>query len=189
MGSDRSRYGLLVSALGSVLLAVSVFLPWYALSITPQGAEFAQSAAQNFAAQYGNGAFQQLAGSLIHGSFASLSGHELGAVSAHQVLHDLNIVLLVLAGLALADALLPLVRDGSSAGGRDSGFAVLLGAVAAVCVLYRMVAPPLPSDGLIALSLREGCWLALLGSLMIALGGMWPRVSFEPAAEGVFIRA
>jgi hypothetical protein len=50
-------------------------------------------------------------------------------------------------------------------------------------VLYRMFDPPVPAGGLIALSLREGCWLALLGSLMMVLGPMWPRVTFEPARD------
>ena len=46
---------------------------------------------------------------------------------------------------------------------------------------YRMAAPPVPAGGLVALSLREGSWLALLGSLMMVLGPIWPRVSLEPA--------
>jgi hypothetical protein len=188
MASDRSRYGLLVSALGSVLLAVSVFLPWYALSMTPAGAEFAQHLSQSLAAEYGNSALQPLAANL-HGSLASLSGQQLAAVSAHEVLHDLNIVLLVLAGLALLDSLLALAGAGPALMREAGGLAMLLGGIAAACVLYRMVTPPVPAGGLIALSLREGCWLALLGSLMVALGGMWPRVTFESvAAEGVFIR-
>ena len=189
MASDRSRYGLLVSALGAVLLAVSVFLPWYALSMTPAGAAFASHAAQSLAAQYGNDSLQQLAANL-HGPLAALSGHQLAAVSAHQVLHDLNVVLLVLAALALFDALLPLARGGAGIGRGAGEVAVLLGAIAAACVLYRMVSPPVPDGGLVALSLREGCWLALLGSLMMVMGGMWPRVTFESVhAESVLIRA
>ncbi len=49
------------------------------------------------------------------------------------------------------------------------------GAVAAAFVLYRMLAPPAVGVESLELSLREGAWLALLGSLAIALGGMWPR--------------
>jgi hypothetical protein len=91
--------------------------------------------------------------------------------------------------LALFDALLPLARGGRDRA-RGGRVAVLLGAVAAACVLYRMVSPPLPDGGLFSLSLREGCWLALLGSLMMVMGGMWPRVTFESVhAESVLIRA
>ena len=49
------------------------------------------------------------------------------------------------------------------------GSVVLLGAVAAACVLFRMLDPPARLEAILSLSLREGAWLALLGSLaMIA---------------------
>ena len=119
MASDRSRYGLLVSALGAVLLAISVFLPWYAVNLTPDGASFAANAVQSLAGQFGNASLQQLAAG-VHGSVASLSGQEIAALSAHQVLHDLNVVLLVLAGIALLDALMTLAR-GTASRGRGRG--------------------------------------------------------------------
>jgi len=52
---------------------------------------------------------------------------------------------------------------------------VLLGVIAGLCVLYRMFVPPTPSGSLLAVSLREGSWLALLGSLAMIVGGLWPR--------------
>ena len=122
MASDRSRYGLLVSALGAVLLAVSVFLPWYA-SASPPPARPSRS----HAGQSARGPVRQrlpaAAAGNLHGTLASTQRARTGAVSAHQVLHDLNVVLLVLAGLALLDALLPLARGGSgdrARGGRGS---------------------------------------------------------------------
>jgi hypothetical protein len=147
MAGNRSRYGLLVSALGAIVLAVSVFLPWYGMSVTAH--------------------------------------HQLTAVSAHQALRDLNIVLLVLAGLAMLDALFPLARSVSSVPDGAGASVVLLGTVATVCVLYRMVDPPTPPGDLVALSLREGAWLALLGSLTMVLGGLWPRRVPSPAASDV----
>jgi hypothetical protein len=190
MASDRSRYGLLVSALGAVLLAVAVFLPWYALSLTPAGASFAANAVQSLAGQFGNESLQQLAAG-VHGNLVSLSGEQIAALSAHQVLHDLNVVLLVLAGIALLDSLLTLARGTVPAGtGTGTGRVVtLVGVLATVCVIYRMAEPPVPAGGLVALSLREGSWLALLGSLMMVLGPIWPRVSAEPAHGGALIRA
>ncbi len=189
MASDRSRYGLLVSALGSALLAVSVFLPWYSLSLTPDGASFAANFTQDLARQFGNGSLQQLAAG-VHGNLVSLSGQQIAALSAHQALHDLNVVLLVLAGIALLDSLFTLARGTSASAGGGSGHLVtLVGVIAAVCVAYRMAAPPVPSGGLVALSLREGSWLALLGSLMMVLGPIWPQVSLEPAAGSTLIRA
>jgi hypothetical protein len=102
-------------------------------------------------------------------------------VSAHQALKNINIVLLVLACLAVLDALIPLASGGSSVPDGGGAAIVLLGALATACVVYRMVRPPSPAGELVALSLREGAWLALLGSLAILAGGLWPRA--RPAAE------
>jgi hypothetical protein len=52
---------------------------------------------------------------------------------------------------------------------------VLLGLLASACVLYRMVDPATPFGATLGVSLLEGVWTALLGSLMVALGGLWPR--------------
>ncbi|HEX7610626.1 MAG TPA: hypothetical protein VF380_08135 [Solirubrobacteraceae bacterium] len=181
MPADRSRYGLLVSALGAALLAVAVFLPWYGLSFTSSGIAFVQHAGSDFAAQYGN-AQLQAATAGMHASLGSLAGQQFAAVSAHEVLKDISVLLLVLAGLALLDALLPLVRTGGVPDGAGGALGVL-GAVAAVCVVYRMISPPLPEGELVALSLREGAWLALLGSLMMLAGGLWPRTRVERISE------
>jgi len=142
MVGERSRYGLSVSALGAIVLAVSLFLPWY-----------------------GTSPVQQAAG--------------------EHALRDLSIVLLALAGLAMLDALLPLVRTRAPLPGGAGGSVVLLGIVASACVLYRMVDPPASVGALPSPSLREGAWLALLGSLAMALGGMWPRYrDIQGAAVG-----
>lgn len=183
MAGDRSRYGLLVSALGAILLAVSVFLPWYGVSLTGSGIAFVQQLGDQFATQFGNASLQSYIGG-IHGSLTALAGQQLGAVSAHQVLKDVNVLLLVLAGLAILDALFPLARAAATVPDGAGGAVVLLGGVACVCVLYRMIYPPTPAGSLIALSLREGPWLALLGSLMMILGGIWPRaISLGSPAE------
>jgi hypothetical protein len=190
MSGERSRYGLLVSALGAVLLAVSVFLPWYGLSFTEAGAAAAQQASAQLAQQFGNSALQGALAS-TQSRIAGLAGHEFASLSAHQILHDLNVVLLVLAALALLDALVPLARAGASVPAGAGRAVVLLGTIATICVAYRMVHPPSAFEGLLALKLREGAWLALFGSLMMAVGGIWPRsailrfaVEGEPVAAG-----
>ena len=194
MASDRSRYGLLVSAAGAVLLAVSVFLPWYELTLTPDGASFAANLAQGLAGQYGNESLQHLI-SGVHGNLASAGGQQLAALSARQTLHDLNVMLLVLAGIALFDALTTIARAagpaavGGGGGGGGGRMVSLVGVLAAACVAYRMSVPPVPAGGLVALTLREGSWLALLGSLMMVLGPIWPRVSLGPAHVDALIRA
>ncbi len=145
MAGDRSRYGLLVSAFGAVVLIVSVFLPWYEVAFT------------------------------LHASAGAAAGHRLGVLTAHRALREVNIVLLVLAALAIRDALAPLPPPGGPLAGGAGGAGVLVGVVAAAFVLYRMLVPPASAAGVVELSLREGAWLALLGSLAIVIGGMWPR--------------
>ncbi len=174
MAGDRPRYGLLISALGAIVLAVSVFLPWYGVSFTADGLAFAQQAGDQAAAQFGNATLQSYMGE-FHASLSSLAGHQFMALSAHQALKDLNVVLLLLAGLAIVIALMVLAgSDSSSSGGHRAPLA-LLGVIAAVCVLYRMVDPPSPAGNFLALALREGAWLALLGSVAIVAGALWPE--------------
>ena len=177
MAGDRPRYGLLISALGAIVLAVSVFLPWYGVSFTAAGIAFAQQAGEEAAAQFGNAALQSYLGE-YHATLGTLAGHQLTALSAHQALKDLNVVLLLLAGVAIVIALLALADAGfSSASAPDGhrGPLALLGIVSAVCVLFRIVDPPTPAGGALALSLREGAWLALLGSAAIVVGALWPE--------------
>jgi len=139
-GRGRSRYGLLVSALGATVLVVSVYLPWYSARVLA-------------------------AGPALIGRDAQLTGaHALGGLA---------VVLIVLAGLSLLDALFPMARATEAIPDGAGGAVVLLGLLASACVVYRMVAPP-GAGGAVALSLREGAWTALLGSLMITLGGLWP---------------
>jgi hypothetical protein len=174
MPGERSRYGLMLSALGAIVLAVSVFLPWYGVSFTANGIVVLQSVGDQVATQFGNATLQSYMSGL-HANLGGLAGQEFTAVSAHQVLKDLNVILLVLAGLALLDALVPLARPDARVPEGAGASVVLVGSVATVCVLYRMVVPPTPAGGLVALSLREGAWLAMLGSLLMVGAGLWPR--------------
>ena len=182
MTTERSRYGLMVSSLGAGLLAGSVFLPWYGVSFTHAGAGSVSRLGGALASNLGSGS---LVGSL-HGTFVALAGQQVGALSAEQALSALTVILLVLAGLALLDALVPLLRGGSGVPGGAGGAVVLLGIVASGCVLYRMIAPPTPAGHLVSLSLREGAWLSLLGALMVALGGLWPQALPSIATSEAF---
>lgn len=184
MASDRSRYGLMVSAFGAIVLAVSVFLPWYGVSFTPGGISVVQHVGDQVAAQLGNATLQSYM-SGVHANLSALAGQEFMALSAHQVLKVLRVVLLVLAGLAMVDALLPLARHAARVPEGAGASVVVLGGIAMACVVYRMAVPPTPGGGVLTLSLREGAWLALLGSLTMVLAGLWPRfASLRPAGEG-----
>lgn len=170
VAGERSRYGLLVSALGAAMLVVSVFLPWYGVSLTSAGAALAQQTGGHVATQLGGAALQAQLPS-VHGAAQALTGVQLGTVSGEDAVKGITVALLVLAGLGMLDAMLPLAR---SVGQGAGGAVVLLGIVASALVVFRMVSPP-PAGEAFALSLREGAWLSLLGALMMMLGGMWPR--------------
>jgi hypothetical protein len=106
----------------------------------------------------------------------------LQPVSAIHAIAGMSIALLVLAFLALTDALLPLVRHVRVPAGAGASLG-LLGVIAAALVAFRMVEVPAPVAGAAAASLRGGAWLALAGAVAIAAGGCWPRASHGRYAE------
>jgi hypothetical protein len=169
MVDDRAPLGLLIAALGAAVLAVSVFLPWYGVSITASGAASAEQELATVAQQYGNTAFQTGA-SQVGAEFSSLAGRQLATVSAHEVLKDIGPILLVLAGVSLLASLLRLagVTGLFDVGG---GQIALAGGTAALFVLYRMLVRPAAQMNLVSLSLSWGVWLALLGAAAIVAGG------------------
>jgi len=151
MDRERSRYGLLASAVGAVLLAVSVFLPWYAVTLHAASAV----------------------------PVAPIARQPATALSGQHALEYLSVVLLVLAALALLDALLPLLRSGPLPDGAGAALP-LLGGAATAAVAYHIVDRPSPAGSLGSPTLREGVWLALLGSALMLAGGLWPRVATPP---------
>jgi hypothetical protein len=169
MADDRSQLGFLIAALGAAVLAVSVFLPWYGVSITASGAASAQQQLATVAQQYGNTTFQAGA-SELGAEFSSLAGRQLTTVSAREALKDIGPMLLVLAGISLLASLLRLagIRGLLEAGG---GQIAVAGIVAALFVLYRMLKPPGAQTDLVSLSLSWGIWLALLSAAAIVVGG------------------
>jgi len=170
MGGDRSALGLLIAALGAAVLAISVFLPWYGVSITASGAASAQQELAAVAQQYGNTNLQTTA-SEVGAAFGTLAGRQVATVSAHDVLKDLSPMLLVLAGVSLLASLLRLAGIGGliEAGG---GQIALAGGVAAIVVLFRMLTRPGGQTEFVSLSLSWGAWLALLSALAIVVGGL-----------------
>ncbi len=173
MAEDRPRTGSLVAAVGAALLAVSVFQPWYSVKLTAGGIASAQQTINNLAVQYGNTAFQSQARGL-GASFGALAGHQVATLSAHQALKYLHVVLLILAAAAFVGALLHLA--GSSQPTQASGGQIaLIGVMATLCVLFRMVDRPASQEEVFSLSLSWGAWLALGSCLAIVVGGVWSR--------------
>src|SRR5437588_8994841 len=100
MVHDRAPLGLLIAALGAAVLAISVFLPWYGVTITASGVASAQQELATVAQQYGNPTLQTGANQ-VGAEFNSLAGRQVATVSAHQVLKDVSRILLLLAGISL----------------------------------------------------------------------------------------
>jgi hypothetical protein len=134
-----------MSALGAGALVASVFLPWYRVS------------------------------SIVHAGVGQASSSSLTRITEHQALPYMKGFLLVLAALAILDALLPLVRAAAPVPGGAGGSVALLGAAAAACALYRILDPPGLTGDAVSLTLLEGPWLTLLAALTMMLGGMWPQ--------------
>jgi hypothetical protein len=178
MVEDRLRLGSLISAIGAALLAVSVFLPWYGVSLTARGAAFAQQALNNVAQQYGNATLQTQAKAIGLG-FGAFTGHQVTTLSAHQALKYLDAILLILAAIALLAALLRLAgaSEPIQTGGSQIAF---VGLLATICVLFRMVERPTPLQEVFSLSLSWGIWLALASSAAVVIGGLWPALTSSP---------
>jgi hypothetical protein len=181
MAQDGLSWAPLVSALSAAALAISVFMPWYGVTLTQSGADSAQQGLESVARQYGNTTLQTDATSVSE-HFGSLAGHQLGTVSAHEILKDLNVVLLLLAGIGLGAALLKLA--GAEIG---TGQIALVGLLAGLCVAFRMIDPPAPQEGVFALPLAWGIWMALAASATMIVSDLWPRLTRrdEPSAAAL----
>ncbi len=176
MSDDRPGYGQLIAIASAALLAVSVFLPWYGVSITASGAAYFQRVTDMVVTQWGNAALQgQLAAA--NARVGGLAGHQLATLSGHQALKYTSVILLVLGGVAFLLALLRLVDSPGVLSAKGSSI-VGLGVLATICVLFRMGEPPSAPGQLaeyFSLSLHYGAWLALLSSVGLVLGGLGPR--------------
>jgi hypothetical protein len=175
MASRGSRIGHVVAVAAAALLAVTVFLPWYSITITASGAAYAQSALNLVAQQYGNATLQAEATD-VGAQFPAVAGHRLATVSAHQSLHTVSVLLLALAALAFFGALMWLAEM-SEPVKVDGGQVAAVGVVAALLVLFRIIDRPATPGQLVSLSTSWGIWLALLSSLAIIAGGLIGRAS------------
>lgn len=168
MGHER-RNGDVVTAVGAAALAISVFLPWYGLSFSAQGAGAVRQETTNLAQQYGNASMQQLVGNL-NSRFNQLAGHQIATVTGHEAFKYGTMLLLLLAGLAFLSALMRLA-------GNSTPIAGPTGVGAIVYVLFRIVDRPGGAQGFVDVSLGYGIWVALAGGAAILAGRLWPAAS------------
>ena len=158
------------------MLVVSVFLPWYGVSLTANGTAYFQQVTDKVVTQWGNAALQDQLGA-ANARVSGLAGHQLATLSGHQALKYTSIVLLLLGGVAFLLALLRLVDSPGLPSAKGSAI-VGLGVLATVCVLFRMGEPPSAPGQFseyFSLSLHYGAWLALVSSLGLVLGSVGPR--------------
>jgi hypothetical protein len=170
MVEARAPLGLLIATLGAAVLAISVFLPWYGLSITQPGATAGKRQLVSAAQQYGNTTLEKKVSGVTQ-RFDSLIGRQLATVSAHQALEHVSLFLLLLAGIALVASLLRLA-DMRRLLFATGGQVAFVGGVAAVVVIVRIVRPPGEPGQLIALTLTWGIWVSLLSAAAIVAGGL-----------------
>lgn len=177
MAAGRTGYRLGLATAGALTLALSVFLPWYTARAAFGGAAVAQETPAQIASHFHDPALRSQMFAL-QAQVHRMAGVQLLTLSGHRALEYVSVVLLVLAALALLDALVPLARGGEQPPDGAGASLAVLGAVACALVLYRIVSPPVLAEGAMALTPRAGAWLALGGSAAIALAGLWPR--WEP---------
>ena len=93
----------------------------------------------------------------------------------------LNVVLLIVGRARLLDALLALAVRVGLRRRRIAGPRRCSARSPPRSCVYRMVDRPSPAGDLLSLSLREGAWLALLGSSAMVVGALWPaRAAVRP---------
>jgi len=170
MSDERAPFGLLIAALGAAVLAISVFLPWYGLSITQSGATATKQELVAAAEKYGNTTFQtEVTG--VGARFNQLVGRQLTSVSADEALSHVRTILLVLAGVAFLASLLRLF-DARGVLYATGGQIALIGVLAAGVVFFRIVMKPGAPGAVVALSLNWGTWVALSGAAAIVGGAL-----------------
>jgi hypothetical protein len=171
---SNSRTGLAVAAAGGIITAISVYQPWYGLAFTQAAVSEVQqqTASVPGLSQYAN-AFGAEASSFV--------GRSVVGLSAHQALHRISIVLLVIAGIAILASLVGLAAAHPQPPMESGRLVAALGAVGALLVAYRMAMPPNPVPQYITLSLRPGVLMALVGCGAIVGGSLW-SLRPEPAA-------
>jgi len=156
------RPGHAVAALGAVLLAVALWLPWYELHLPETlGGELGEATRT-----------APLLGQLMQEIAAAIPA-EL-TVTAWQAFDFADVFLAV----ACAHVLFVVVL-GSSSPDAAAKLALAAGCVAAGLVALKLASPPGP-DGM--LDVRHGAWVALLGALLIAAGGFLARQAPAAAA-------
>jgi hypothetical protein len=167
MESTPPRIGQAVTAVGGILTAISVYQPWYGLGFTSAAVGAAELQIRSIPglAPYAAGVGAQA---------STFAGHSVVGLSAHQVLHHISVVLLVIGAVAILAGLAGLVSTRVVLPVAAGQLLAALGFIGLLLTVYRMVSPPNPEPELITLTLKIGSVMSLIGCAAIMAGAVWP---------------
>ncbi len=174
MDAQPSRTGLAVSAVGGIVAAISVYQPWYGIGITQAGVGAAEAQISSVPG------LSRYAGT-IGAAASGAVGRTIVSVSAHQALHQISVVLLIIAAAAILVSIIGLAGAEPSFAGQSGGGLVALGIIGALLTIFRMVDPPNGAPELITVTLRFGAFASLAGCAAIVVGAVWPAGGSAPA--------
>ena len=145
--------------LGGVALGVSLWQSWYRIDIPREVYQQIDQAA-------GTGPL----GGFLRSGFDGLAGSL--QLTGWQALHGVDVVLIVLAGIAVVTAVLGLLGRPVLADGDDGTLLVVIGMVAAGLVFYRVMVLPEAAQ---AMTPAGGIQLALASAAVVTAGGLLAR--------------
>jgi hypothetical protein len=174
------RPGHLLSALGAVLAAGSLWLPWYGLDL---GGAVDDAVAR----QTPDGPGGEIAAQLVRGFASALAS--LVQLTGWRAFSTTDVVL-ALGAVAVVGAVGALAAGESVGPSAVTRLCGALGVAGALLVTARIISPPGP-DGM--LGPRHGAWIGLAGTVLVAVGAWWAslpaRDAPAPAAPAPFADA
>ena len=162
MRSSRASLGALLAGLASIVLAIDTWAPWYGLRLPRTLLDNLDALSSEF------GSF----GVYLHAGVAYARESGPIPLTAHDVFHSIDVLLVLIAVAVLGTVVAGLSRGRPVFADGDGGVVAGLGAAAFCLVAYRLVHPPGPAG---VLELRPGIWVALVASGLVCAGGLLSR--------------
>jgi hypothetical protein len=172
MRSSRASLGVLLAGLAAVVLGVDTWQPWYALRLPTALLDQVDALSSQL------GGF----GGYLHAGVAYARQAGPIPLTAHDVFHVVDVVLVLIAAMVVGIIVAGLSRERPIFADGDGGALAGLGGIAFCLVGYRIVDPPGPSGLLV---LRPGIWVGLVAAAAICAGGLLSRAPAQAAPVGV----
>ncbi|MDX6480529.1 MAG: hypothetical protein QOG85_1039 [Gaiellaceae bacterium] len=170
MEDDHAPVGLLIAAIGAVMLALSVFAPWYRVTITAQGAAAPRTELAVATRPYASSAFQARLNAMGP-RLNALAGRQIATESPKGTLKRDTLILLGIAAVAFLASLLRLANTRGLLFATGNQIA-LMGGAAFLLGFFRTLWRPgaAVNQPLVMHSLGWGIWLALVSAAAIVGG-------------------